>query len=228
MIDPNSSAAVTTLIKSMVENYFWIVIVLAFILLFVEIGGLYKFWHDERSAGKIEEKMEKEGVSEKKAEEEEKEEEKTRKKDKKVFQFAIEEFTFLRKLQKEVNDAAAGKDLLDKAGKKLRDLKKEERLEKRMNRRIKALETEGKRLASEEPSMKGKVEEILLEIDKNHKGLLGLMAEGGEFEKILDKRVDASMTKEQKKLKLLAILQQAIHYDEEIIAATKKLGALTK
>ena len=69
MIDPNSSAAVTTLIKSMVENYFWIVIVLAFILLFVEIGGLYKFWHDERSAGKIEEKIEKEGVSEKKAEE---------------------------------------------------------------------------------------------------------------------------------------------------------------
>ena len=128
-----------------------------------------------------------------------------------------------------MNDAAIGKDLLlDKVSKKLRALKKEEKLEKRLNMRLQQLYVEAKRLMAEEPSIKGKVEELLLEIDQNNKDLLALMAKKGEFEKVLDRRVDAGFTKERKQQQLLAILDQAIKYDENLLAATRRLGKLLK
>jgi len=222
------ATAIMEMVRAGVDQYFVYLIIAVSALLIWEILAAIRFQHQKSSSEKIEKKMVTEKVSEKEAEKEEKEEGKARKKDKRVFDFSVKEFVFLKELWKEVNDAAVGKDLLDKAGKKLRALKKEERLEKRMSRRIEALVNEGNRLAKEEPSKSGDVKKLLAGIQKGHESLMVLMAENGEFEKILNTAVNATMTKEQKKERLLAVLSQAVKYDEEMMAAAKQLGALTK
>jgi seryl-tRNA synthetase len=222
------ATAIIELTKSGFQMYFyWATTAVALMLLW-EIIATVRFVGARRSADRIEKKMETEGVSEKRAEEEVEEEDKTRKKDKSVFNLEVQEYADLKELQKEVQDAAVGKDLLDKASRKIRAMKKEERIESRLDKRVKALETEAKRLAAEEPKHKARIEELLLEIDKNHKQLVALMSENGEFETVLNTAVNASMTKEQKKDRLLGILDIAIKLDLNIIEASKQLGALTK
>jgi len=217
------------LIQSGTDQYFvWVVVIMIGMLIW-EIIATFRLQSGKNVVEKIEKKMETEGVSEKEAEKEVEEEKKTKKKDKKVFNLEVKEFTILRKLLEQVNKAAnSDPRFLDNAKKTLSNLKKEETLEKRLDKRIKALETEAKRLAAEEPKHKAKIEELLLEIDKNHKQLVASMSEGGEFEKVLTTRVSASMTKEQKKNRLIAILDAAIKFDLGIIEASKQLGTLTK
>ncbi|MFA6460815.1 MAG: hypothetical protein WCV90_00995 [Candidatus Woesearchaeota archaeon] len=227
----STSSPESALLLSTLNQYFWLVIVGVVILLLVEIARAFSLRKKEGAAKKIEEKMVKGGESEPAAEKEVKEEDKTRKKDKKVFNFAVDEFSLLKELKTELDNINPDKDVDfygGKAGKKLKALRKEEKLESKMQKRIKALEIEGKKLAGKEPSLKGKIEELLLEIGKNQEQLLFLMAKHGKFEVIANTPISATLTPEQKKARLQAILQDAIHYDEEIIAAAQKLGSLVK
>lgn len=225
------ATVVVDMIKSGVNQYFWILITVVIGLLIWEIISAIRFVGKENSAKKIEEKMVKEGESESAAEKEVKEESKTRKKDRRVFSSAVVEFTFLKELKKEIDDVQPQKDVDfygEKEGKKLKALKKVEKLEKQMQRRITALEKEGKRLSGKEPSLKVRIEELLLEMDKNHKKLLSLMAKGGQFEAMANTKISAALPPERKKVLLQSILQEAIKCDENIIAAAQKLAGLVK
>lgn len=196
------------------------------LLFIVELVRLVMFVRGEREASQIERKMVGEGTSEKEAEEEVKEEKKVRRREKKVATLALDEFIVLKELMKEVEEAAPGKDLLDRAGKKLRALKKEEKLESRLTKRLQPLIDEALRLAKIEPKKKSRIDEDLLEIKKANDRLLALMAEGGRFETLLNKPVGPGFTKENKKDNLIAVLREALKQDQELIAATKKLEKL--
>jgi len=227
-LNAGAAGSVAETLKSAADKYFWFVILGVVLLLVIEIMRARSFQRQKGAVGKIEEKMETEGLSEKGAEKEIKEEKKAKKKDERVFKSAIGEYTLLKRLRDEIKDATEDKTLLGEAGGKLKKFKREKSIEKKMTRRLKKLTADAEKVMKSEPSKKPQIEKALAELNGYNKQLIALMSKGGQFEQVLNTKVSASLTLADKKANLLGILERAIKLDEAVIAASQNLGEILK
>lgn len=198
------------------------------LLLAMEIWRLFAFVHSQQAQAAVARRMMEEHVPEKVAEQEVEEEEQVKKREKRVARFALDEFILLKELLNEVNSASTTMEFLERAAQKIKDLKKEERIEKRLTSRLQPLYREAERLAQEQPRKKRYIEETLLEMDTANKALLALMGSGGKLEQVLNQPISASLSPERKKELALAILREALRADEQILAAIHRLNEAVK
>tara|TARA_Y100000310_G_scaffold345504_1_gene465729 strand:- start:6049 stop:6714 length:666 start_codon:yes stop_codon:yes gene_type:complete len=198
------------------------------LVLAYEIMRTILFFRESKTSEKIEEHMTEEGVSEEQAEAETKEEKDVEKAEKKTWKLATKEFAELKELYDEVKDAAAGREFLDKAGKKLRSMKKEEKIEKKLSNRILSLSKEADDLAKVEPTKKKEIKNAVAKIVSSNNKLIGLMGENQAFEKVINRRVGPGFDKEQKKEELLKILKKSMLHEISVMRGLKNLAKIAK
>jgi len=177
---------------------------------------------------RVAEKMKTERVPKPEAEKEVKGEATVKGEERKIGQFALDEYILLKEILQELNEAAESEDFFGRAEKKIKDLNKEEKMESRLNKRLKPLFEDAERLAREEPAKRSQIEEAILEMGSYNKEILVLMGKRGQFETILNTPISATLLPERKKLLLFSALQLAIRYDTALVNAVRKLDALVK
>ncbi len=176
----------------------------------------------------IERKMIAEHATEQAAEEEVKEEEKVESIDTKTGQLAIDEFVVLREIKREIKEAPVDLKWWDRAKHTLKGFHRGAKIEKKLSQRLKPLYFEAEKMIQHEPQKREAVNRELAAIIESEKTLKELMGKSGQFDRTFNRPLDASFTMEQKKEILLAIVNEAIKYDEMLVQAAKNLFQTAK